>query len=209
MTKIPEARTLAFLVACLVALSACPAAYASDDWKLVSQKDGIDIYTRPSKDSANMESRGVVTVPHGVDAVLSVLENVDAYPSWYAHCKAAEVVERHPPDWRVVHMELDLPFPAGDRDAVVRIDREMQGKTRVLRISNDADAIPKVEGFVRMPRVEGSWQLEPQADGKSTRITLQQLNDPGGSLPTWLTNKLVSEQPATTLAGLRRVLDAR
>jgi hypothetical protein len=179
----------------------------TDGWELAQDEDGIRIYTRPKEGSRNIEFRGVVTVPDSSEVVDAVLEDVESYPSWYARCLAAETLERVPGEWRIVRMEIDLPFPVSDRDAVVRVERHQEGDVRVVRIDTAADAAPKVEGFVRMPRIEGGWRLEPTKDG--TRVTYQQVNDPGGSLPAWLSNMLVTDQPATTLAGLRRTLDER
>lgn len=199
-------RLSASLLALALLASGLPAA-AADDWRLAGREDGIELYTRAPEGSANIAFRGVVTLAHPPAAVLAVLEDVDRYPDWYARCRSARSVERHPPDWRIVRMEIDLPFPASDRDAVVRVDRDQEGETLVLRISTAADAVPEVPGFVRMPRVEGGWRLEPVPGG--TRVVYEQLNDPGGRLPAWLTNLLATDQPARTLAGLRRVLDRR
>jgi hypothetical protein len=187
-------------------------ARADDEgWEFALQQDGIDVYTRQSEGSDRVEFRGVVTVPDPPEAVLAVLEEVERYPDWYARCRTARTLERFPPDARIVYMEIDLPFPAGDRDAVVRVERSREpgtlGDTIRVRISTAADAHPEVDGFIRMPRVEGGWLLEPGEAG--TRVQLQQLNDPGGSLPSWLTNMLVTDQPLTTLRGLRRVLAER
>jgi hypothetical protein len=105
-------------------------------------------------------------------------------------------------------MKVDLPFPVSDRDAVVRVDRERQGEKLVLRMTTAPDVVPPQSGYVRMARVEGSWTIEPDGSG-GTRITLEQENDPSGSLPAWLSNLLVTDQPLSTLAGLRRTLAAR
>lgn len=181
---------------------------AGGGWKLATEEDGIAVFTREAEGSERVAFRGVVTVPASIEAVEAVLADLGDYPDWYARCTWATTVERQPPDWRIVHMKLDLPFPADDRDAVVRVDRQPAPGRVVLRLHALPERLPPVDGFVRMPRVEGSWTLETLPEG-GTRVTLEQLNDLGGSLPAWLTNMIVTDQPLTTLRGLREVLAAR
>lgn len=178
------------------------------DWTLALEEDGISVFTRRAEGSKRVAFRGVVTLPASVEDVEAVLSDIDGYPDWYARCTWATTVERQPPDWRIVHMKIDLPFPAGDRDAVVRVDREPGAQRLVLRMRALPEHLPASDGFVRMPRVDGSWTLEALPQG-GTRVTLEQLNDPGGSLPAWLTNMLVTDQPLQTLSGLREVLAGR
>ena len=194
--------------AVVVGFGLADARAAADDWKLALDEDGIAVYTRPSAASDNLAFRGTVTVPQSIDEIAVVLEDSDGYVGWYARCEWAATVKREPPDRRFVHMKIDLPFPVSDRDAVVRVDREWQGEKLVLRMTTALDVVPPQSGYVRMARVDGSWTLEPDPSG-GTRVTLEQENDPSGALPAWLSNLLVTDQPMSTLTGLRETLAAR
>ena len=197
----------AFLAALLGWLASASPAWAGE-WELALEENGITVYTRESEGSDNLAFRGVVTLPQSVDEVAAVIEDTASYPAWYARCESAEVVAREPDAWRLVHMKIAMPFPTSDRDVVVRVVPEHSGGTRVMRISTAEGVVPEQSGYVRMGAVEGSWTLEPDPSG-GTRVTLEQLNDPGGSLPSWLSNMLVTDQPSSTLAGLRDTVEQR
>jgi hypothetical protein len=56
-----------------------------------------------------------------------------------------------------------------------------------------------------MPKMVGKWMFE--SIGKNqTRVTYQNLADPGGSLPAGLVNLTVVKQPFVSIDGMRKQL---
>ena len=51
-------------------------------------------------------------------------------------------------------------------------------------------------------QVEGRWTMTPKADGM-VEVVYEAHTDPGGSVPSWLSNKFVVEAPFNTLKGMR------
>ncbi len=96
------------------------------------------------------------------------------------------------------------PWPVSDRDAVVlsRVEQDSGSLVVTIRSSGKPDYVPRREGAVRVPRVESTWTLVPQPDGQ-VEVTYRVFSEPGGELPDWLVNSLVSDQPFNTLANLR------
>ena len=59
-------------------------------------------------------------------------------------------------------------------------------------------------GVTRMSLDEGSWTLEPAADGKSTRATYSLLTDAGGNLPAFVINMANKRSVADLFEAVRK-----
>jgi hypothetical protein len=83
--------------------------------------------------------------------------------------------------------------------------RVLEPEKRVsVRFRSTADpAAPPVDGLVRMPLLDGEFEIESLAPGRS-RVRYTVDADPGGVLPVAFQRAVVRESPFDTLVGLRR-----
>ena len=58
------------------------------------------------------------------------------------------------------------------------------------------------EGMIRMPKSDGKWILT-QINDSTTFVQLEMMNDPGGTLPDWLVNSMITGSPFKTMSNLR------
>src|SRR5690349_7933721 len=93
----------------------------AQDWELVKDKNGIRVFTRDSDHSPIKAFRVVSTFDAPQETILSVLLNISSYAHWYDHCKIAETILN---DQAAVtyYMEMSMPFPFDNRDAVYRLE---------------------------------------------------------------------------------------
>jgi len=177
------------------------------EWKEANVGDGIVVSTRSVPGWGMKEFRAVMRVQSSLGSIVALMEDVDAYPRWFADCKEARVLKRQGPLERWVCFVNGTPFPVRDRDIVSHDTFAQDSATHVVtvRLQGAPDLIPPTPGRVRVPRLEGLWTFTPLAGG-IVEVVYQVRSDPGGSLPNAVANMTVSKSPWKTLDGMRRMI---
>ena len=184
--------TLAAFSFTLMALS------ADKDWTLRKNEDGIKVYTRPVAGSDLDEFKGTCTINAKPLELANLLKKVEAYPDWLPNCIEAKLIKREG-NTQIHYSQTEAPFPVSNRDSYYRYTYTEKGSDIKVRMEALPDYGPEREDVVRMVKVEGYWYFKATADGK-TKVTYQVHADPGGSIPSWLTNSAVVDNPYNTLS---------
>ena len=61
----------------------------AQEWKVAKTGDGIEVSTRVVPGWGIKEFRAITRVHARLSSVVAVLEDVDAYPQWFADCREA------------------------------------------------------------------------------------------------------------------------
>ena len=94
-------------------------------------------------------------------------------------------------DERLSYEQVAVPL-ARDRDYTVRLRKRINAVAQRYEIlfTSANDAGPPPDGrHVRVPRIQGSWTVEPGADGKGSLVRYDVRTEPGGAIPSWLANR--------------------
>lgn len=179
-------------------------AFAAAPWVLASDKDGIRVYTQdaPGQDLKNF--RGVVRVNAPMRLVLAALMDSEAMPEWFFHLREARMLEVGTPQGSYMYLWLRGIWPVSDRDAVIRLSMRQQPDTLALHMEATAAPahLPPMRDRVRIPRMRSGWVVTPVSPGV-TEIQLDGNADPGGRVPVWIANLVVTKMPRETLNNLR------
>ncbi|EXF43209.1 lipid-binding start domain-containing protein [Pseudomonas sp. BAY1663] len=189
-----------YLVAGMLCLASCWA-QAADDWQLAKDENGIKVYLRAVPGSPYKAYRGVTVIDTDMQTLRRLMENAAEACAWIHECKEQKLL-RHEERQAWTYTRFNTPWPVTPRDSVVHIT-EYEKRDGVIRRELEAvpDYLPEEDGYVRVTRVDGFWELVPR-EGK-VEVTYQVHTEPGGSVPSWLANKFVVEAPYNTLRALR------
>ena len=187
----------------------------ADNWELAKESDGITVYTRNVEGSPFLAFKGVTVVEGSVDALVAILYDTIAAPSWLHQCRFAMTLEEMRFDENYVFHIYDLPFPVSDRQLIlhstlsstergVRLDMH---EANTLCDEKQIDRCQKVNAsdLIRIKRSRGHYLFIP-LDDKRTKVIWQHHIEPGGSIPGWLANVLVVDVPFDSLSGLRELV---
>jgi hypothetical protein len=178
--------------ACLLAASATLAAEDGGKWNVASKASDLTVYERLRKGSALREFKAVGLIAMPPEAVRRVLDDVEAYPHFVPYVVEARVISRDAAA-RVSYQRISLPL-VGDRDYTIRVHTETRrtpaGGSSFCNRWQAANELGPAEkaGVTRVKITEGSWLLEPSADGRQTHATYFIYSDSAGSLPSFLVN---------------------
>lgn len=170
-----------------MALSAWGPAHAADRWETVVTGP-LTVKTRDVRGSDIKEYLVEGEIDASVQDLQETLCDPERFAKFMPHVKEARLLER---DGRTdqVYVLVEPPI-GGSRDYVTEVRllesvrQDGSGKFR-QQWRALPKAVPERSGVTRITLNEGSWKIEPGADGRS-RITYRFRVDPGGWVPSFV-----------------------
>ena len=179
---------------------------AETDWKLLKDKNEIQVFTRDVAGSAYDEFKGVATIEASLASTLGVLDDVSACPEWIDYCDSSIVLDDNGYDERHVYQINDLPFPAANRDVVTKVVTSYDVATGVITVNmtDVPDYYPRGKQ-TRVTRSVGFFQLTP-VTASTIEVVWQHHVEPGGILPAFLANSMIVDLPFNSLQAMRSLV---
>ena len=179
---------------------------ADGDWNLITDDDGIALYTRSLRDNSTSEFKGICVVDRPIETVGSVLSDVASYPDWFFRCiQSHKIPTEDSSDLDfLLYVAIDTPWPFTHRDAVYKVVTTIDhaaGKVVVRCATSKAQRVPRRKNFVRITDSRLQWILERLSAGQ-TRITFINRTHAAGSWGDYISN---SGTRATTLHSLKNL----
>ncbi len=179
-------------------------------WKLVSQEGNIQVFTRKSDKSDFKEVRILAKLEVEMGAFIEVLNDVPSYDDWVYKCQNSRKVKTLGANESYYYVQSNLPFPLSDRDLVVH-SKQWYGEDGISYHTHSVAAPEMIEekkGLVRMHYYESFWDIYENKDG-SLSIEYKVFADPGGYLPVWMVNMVVTQGPLETIKNLEKFVIER
>lgn len=192
------------LIALFLLLFVLNFALAQSDWKLSTEKDGIKIYTSAVPDSKIKAIKVECELNATVVQVVGVVMDINTAPEWVYHVKSAKLLKQVSATELYYYSEVNLPWPAANRDFVAHLTVSQNPDTKVVTIDGPAvpGFVPAKKGIVRIDNSIGKWVITPTGPGK-VYVEYSIHVDPGGSLPSWLVNMFGTEAPMQIFKNLK------
>ncbi|WP_163834192.1 START domain-containing protein [Spartinivicinus ruber] len=212
-----KAYPLLILLVAILLISIIAKPLQAQQWQQVKNQEGIQVYTRAIPGSGIKEFKAVTTINSSLDSVLGVLNDISACPQWVYQCTQPALIQSISFGERYVYQVNDFPFPSRNRDIILhaKLNQSLTTKTITIQLQaaphfckNQQTTICKKVNQSKLVRIEkskGFYLLEPIAKNK-IQITWQHHMEPGGNLPNWLVNNLITDAPFYTLKKLARIV---
>ena len=158
--------------------------FAQEQWKSVSDDNGVAIYSRKVDGHEESEFKGITDIDQPIEVIGAVLAEIPAYTGWFFKCRQAEKIPQISSTAYnfMVYIALDAPWPLWPRDVVydvkIRIDMA-SGKVDVRCKAMPEPVVPARKDHVRIVDSEIHWVLE-RSEPHQTRITFTMRTDAGG-----------------------------
>ncbi len=193
---------------CLLALPTFLSASDKNEWTLRREKDGINIYSRPSDYSKFNDIRVDMDLPGTIDQLSAILSDVGKYPDWVYATRTSKMVRRVSDNEFIYYAEVGTPWPAANRDYYADMKIAFNSSNRSMSVLSVGmkDFQPVKKDLVRIPMSKGFWTVTTQSDKK---IHLQYILeiDPGGAVPAWILNSFATRAPIETFSNLKRKME--
>jgi hypothetical protein len=188
-----------FVLNILLAYSA-----VAQSWNFVKEQDGIRIYTRKELSSSLKSYKGEAKIHAAMGKVCALLGTANNFDWWDKGFKTIKVLTYKDQQFIQYYFIYDMPWPVADRDLTVESVIKMDTATGKYTVSSRPvlKAVPQNPDMVRITRYWQIWTVQA-IDKENLYVTLEGAIDPGGNIPSWLYNMLVTEMPMKTMRSLR------
>ena len=179
-------------------------AIAEADWQLRKDQQGIQIFTREVKGSDFHSFKGMITLDTNLTTLMAVHTDVAYVKEWMKDCDESEMLSELTPTGYTAYFKTNSPWPVKDRDYALQyaIEQDKSNLAVTLSFRSAVGLVPKADDCVRITELEGFWKMEPHGKQR-VKVTYQVEADPAGSVPAWLANNFVVDQPFESLKRLR------
>jgi hypothetical protein len=170
--------------------------FGQGDWKLSVEKEGIKVYTAQVPDSKVKAIKVETEVNATEPQLVALLMDVSTSAEWVYRIKSCVLLKQVSPSELYYYCEVNVPWPAADRDFVAHLTVTQDADTKVVYIDGPAVAgmVPEKKGIVRINNSTGRWTITPDGpDQVKVEYTLHV--EPGGNIPAWVTNMFATEGP--------------
>lgn len=177
----------------------------SQSWNLVKEKDGIKVYTSLEPGTSFKSFKGETEFRADADKVMDLLGNVKNFDWWDDNISEIRVLGIEEGKFIKYYLVYRVPWPLYDRDlcveATISYDDKTGAKTVFAR-PMEFD-IPEYPNRVRIKSYWQKWTVLPLQNGM-IRLTVEGFVDPGGIVPSWIYNMVITETPLKVIRDVRR-----
>ena len=199
------------LLVLALAMSPAQADEGNGAWYEVGESNSVKLWRLDVPGQALPGFRGETMIDGPAEAVLAQVQDVESHTEWMYRCAEARDITKIDEHSTIAYNRTDSPWPAADRDVVVqtRVTRDPDSEVLQMAFRNvESDQVPRKEGVVRMPRLEGSYTMT-QVGPNQTRVSYQVEVDIGGQIPGWIASMVARDLPVKTLTSLRERVEAQ
>lgn len=180
--------------------------HAANEWKLVKNEEGIQVFLRNTPGSPVKSFMGKIKVKASISSLVSVLDDTSSYPRWLFNCKSAKEIAQQGDTLTTRYIVTNMPWPVIDRDAIITSKRTQNPNTKQVQIqmTTNPKQVPMVKGKVRIQNLKGRWIITP-SNNNELDVVYEMSIDPGGNIPKWIVNAMTVDLPFNTLKNLRKL----
>jgi len=192
-----------YLALCISGLSVVASAEVSD-WQLRNDEDGVKVYTRDNGQNANLQYRGLGEAKTTPAKIAELMHDVKGMSRWLFNSYDFEMIEEYGPDSRLLRMKVKTPMVVQERDLVLTQTFETLSENEVIvHLEGKPESVALDPDYVRIPYFQGSWHMIMDAATGMTSIELKGQVDPGGAIPSFVSNAMLTETPWQNVRAVR------
>lgn len=190
-----------FLVVFFLWIGFCT--YAQKKSELALDKEGIKIYLTKLDTTPYKEYRAVMTVNANIDTVAKQILDINSLKKWNFKTRSSELIKKTSDTSWVFYMKHHLGWPIQDRDHVSRVTLTKKPSEQLITIFPINNLMKEKEGIVRLKNFKGFWFLK-KINEQQTYVVQQIYGNPGGSIPAFMVNMVVTKGPFESFKELRK-----
>lgn len=182
-------------------------AFSQVQWELTKEQNGIKVYTSKDVSSKFKDIKVEAVFTGTIQKLINVLTDVAKTKTWVYGTKESYLIRRLNANEILYYSQTALPWPVSNRDIPIKMQLNPDYRNNTLKVfaTGIPNAIPEKKGIVRIPYFNASWDVK--YDGKN-RLAISYIlkMDPGGTVPTGVTNMFITKGPYETFSNLAGLL---
>ena len=205
LSPLQRAMRLSIALLTCVSVHAAERPQAQGPWQLTLQRpaEHIDIYTRAMNGTNVKEFRAETIVNSSLSALVAATSDFPHLADWMPRVARATVVQSFGHGHVKAYIVVHSPWPLHDRDTFIDSQVSQDPKTGVVTESSHSieGGAGLQPGCVRMPEMDTDWTFIPLGQHR-VKVILRGFGLPGGIVPDWAANLVITELPYGSLKHL-------
>jgi hypothetical protein len=117
------------------------------------------------------------------------------------------VLKKNTPQDFIYYTETHFPWPMSNRDVIIHLRVHTDSLPKFLTVTGTGESnyIPEILDKVRVPHYAANWRVTMPTP-QTIQISYILEADPGGSIPSWLSNTFIDKGPYETFKKLSEML---
>jgi|WetSurMetagenome_2_1015567.scaffolds.fasta_scaffold157720_2 hypothetical protein len=183
---------------------------SGQSWVFVKEKEGIRLYTRKEANNSVKSFKGEVFLHTQIEKVFSLITNVKNFDWWDDDISEIKVLHYEKDKIIQYYLIYDVPWPIADRDLVVDSHITIDPVTGTISVEARSllNVVPERPDLVRIKKYWQKWTLIP-VEKDLVHLILEGSVDPGGSVPAWLSNMVITETPLKVIRSVKTHVGAK
>lgn len=170
---------------------------------LALDKEGIKIYLTKLDTTPFKEYRAIMTVKANIDTVAKQILDIKSLQKWNFKTRKCELIRKVSDTSWIFYMNHHLGWPVQDRDHVSKVTLIKKEAEQTITIFPANNVLKEKEGIIRLTNFKGFWYLKKISDNQT--LVMQQIyGNPGGSIPAFMVNMVVTKGPFESFKELRK-----
>ncbi|MFH1161166.1 MAG: START domain-containing protein [bacterium] len=177
----------------------------AQSWEFIKERDRIKMYTRKEHGGPFKSFKGVMEIRSTMEMIATVVGNVKNFDWWDDDIRELKVLGHMDNVYSQYYLIYDVPWPLQDRDLCVdaRITIDSVSGKKIIHATPLLGVIPEEPDMVRITNYWQRWTIEPLEHGR-IRLTLEGFVDPGGIVPSWLYNMVITDTPLNLMREVKK-----
>ena len=183
---------------------------SAQDWNFIKERDGIKIYTRIEESTALKSFKGEADLKTDMEKISKVIEKIESYELWNDDISEIKVLGYEKDKYIRYYLVYDVQWPFEDRDLCVEalVTSDPVTGIRTIHATPLMGVVPEKPDMVRITNYWQEWKIEPAGNG-IIHVTLEGSVDPGGSIPTWLINLVITDTPLKIIMQVQQQVELK
>jgi hypothetical protein len=183
---------------------------SAQTWSFIKERDGIKIYTRSEENTALKSFKGETYLKTDMAEISKVIGKIESFDWWDDDISEIKVLDYEEEKHIRYYLVYDVQWPFSDRDLCVEalITNDPITGRRVVRATPLFGVIPEKPDLVRIKNYWQQWTMDPAGNGM-IHLTLEGSVDPGGIIPDWLINMVITDTPLNIMRKVREQVEVK
>lgn len=178
---------------------------SSTPWAETINDDGIKVFKRARAGSAYEEVRAEARLAGKVSDFLPFFNDPSQYKKWVYGTVESRMLTRHKEFDFIFLGHFQIPWPFENRELVSRVEltRDPLNGDLTAKLSHAEANLPVSKGLVRVSKFESLWKVA-QVEEKKVDLSIEMYVEPGGKLPPFIVNLVLSRIQHWSIENLRK-----
>lgn len=178
-------------------------------WKTALEEDDITVYKRSRGASPYEEVRAEARLEGKVSQFTPFFSDPANYKKWVYGALETQLLQAEKPLDFIFRGVFEIPWPFENRELIshVVIRETAHPASLTATLSQASIPYPSNPDVVRVERFESVWAVAQETDNK-VRLSIEMYVEPGGRLPPFVVNLVLSRIQLWSIKNLRQQLSA-